>query len=891
MGPRLSARRISDIIKTNDTIYNSFLGLKRLFDSTLIKTKYCIPRANPSVISRGCLLEKLDHVPQRALTLVVAPMGYGKTTAVYEWVEKSGLQAAWLSLDESDNDPVVFWKYICAAMEEILPGISNHVEYAFSSHQLLEANVHINILIDRLAQHGGKTVLVIDDLHTISSAQILKGLSHLLAYLPANAHVIIVSRTEPAMELNQFELRSQVLRVTVADLRFRQDEIAAFYLKRDCAFGKEVIEKIGSYTEGWAAAMVAIAVSAQNNCVNKDLLNGITTTDVDIYQYLMNEVFKSYSLEKRAFLLRISILEFLQEDICGAVTGEDNVTRFFEDMGRRNEFLTLLGEERGAYRLHPILKDFLQNKLKQTDPDAFVELHAKAALWYRGQGMLPLAVSHYLSGMRYAEALELIEMQLGNFASKNEYETAHFWIEQLPEYYKRKSVKIAVFYSMYDAQNQSFEASRGWLARAKEMLQNDQRGEIGIQERVLVDLTAVNLLLREGNVKGLLRLIKSNEIRDSEPFRAIEYVDLNDSDIYIYRSPIHVMAKLFETDRDALYKLRDYHNIMSTKNPGFIPLSAGEYFYEKNRPEEALPLFLNAIEAAQAANCPGVLVPAMAGISRMKRSQADMAGALSVLDECENWLKTIQKPHWNDLVCALKTRYSVESGDMDPTERWLQTNKLHIFSEITRLREFELIVLARVLWAKSNTSDAEILLLRLLSFTETECRLHSQVEILNLLAMIACQKGNTRLAVEYLEKSLRIGLVEGYVRSFIDEQAPMLIVLRLAARSFKKTEGVSQKLKSFADSLVSLIQEEINMLPDSSTIGSLRLKKVLTEKEFEVLGLLCAAYSNEDIGKALNIGQRTVKAHTGSIYSKLGVKTRAQCVRLVYEESFTVSNS
>lgn len=858
-------------------------------DSTLIKTKYCIPRANPSTILRERMLEKLDHALERMLTLVVAPMGYGKTTAVYEWVEKSGLQAAWLSLDESDNDPIVFWKYICAAMEKILPGVANDVQYTFSSYQLMEANVPVNILIDRLAQHGGKVALVIDDLHTISNAQILKGISHLLEYLPKNAHVIITSRIEPAMELNRFELRSQVLRITASDLRFRQDEIADFYLKRDCVFGEEVIEKIGRYTEGWAAAMVAIAVSAQNDCVNRALLDGITATNVDMYQYLMNEVFESYSPEKKTFLLKISILEFLQEDICSTITDEHGVAHFLEEMRKRNEFLTLLGDESSVYRLHPILKDFLQKKLKQTDPDAFAELHAKAALWYRERGMLSLAVSHYLGGAQYAKAFELIEMQLGNFASKNEYETAHSWIEQIPAQYKHESVKIAVFYSMYSAQGRDFESSRRWLARAREILAHDQRGESGMQDRALVGLTAVNLLLREGNAAELLRLIRSNEIRNSNTFGTVEYMDLNDSAIYMYRSPVHIMVKLFEMDCDALYKLRDYHSILSTKTPGFVPLAAGEYYYEKNKLEEALPLLLQAIEDAQLANSPGVLVPAMAGISRIKRSRADMAGALAVLEECESRLKTIQKPHWNDLVSALKTRYSIETGNMDEAERWIHTNKLHIFSEINRVREFELIVLARALWAKNDTNDAELLLMRLLPFAQAEGRLHSEVEILNLLAMIACQRGNTSLAASHLEKSLRIGLHEGYVRSYIDEQASMLTVLRQAMRAFKKTEE-SRELERFAGSLVSLLQEEMNVPPGGSTVGSIKLKKLLTAKEFEVLGLLCAAYSNEDIGKKLNIGQRTVKTHTGSIYNKLGVKTRAQCVKLAYEEGLLLSD-
>ena len=861
-----------------------------MFDSTLIQTKYCLPRANPSAISRGRLLEKLGRAPGRALTLVVAPMGYGKTTAVYEWVEKSGLPAAWLSLDESDDDPVVFWKYICAAMESIVPGITDRADYALSSRQLLEANVPVNILLDELARHGGEAVLVLDDLHAVTDPQIMKGLSHLLTYLPANAQVIIASREEPAMALDPLELRSQVLRVTARDLQFRQDEIADFYRGRDCAFGRENIEKVARYTGGWAAAMVAVAVSAQNDCVGGDLPAGTAAENSDLYHYLMSEVFASFEPSKRAFLLKISVLEFLQEDVCRAVAGEDNAARFFEEMRRNNEFVTQLGDEGGAYRLHPILRNFLLEKLREGDAGALCELHARAARWYHGRGLLPLAVSHYLSAAQYAEALALIEVQLGNFASKNEYETAHGWIGRLPEIYRQNSVKIAVFYSMNCAQRREFEQSRRWLARAREILAQSG-GESGAQDRALVGLAAVNLLLREGDVQELLRLIRKKEIPDSSAYKTIAYMDLNDSDVWIYRSPVHLLIKLFEADREAFDKLRGYHDVMSTHRPGFMPLAIAESHFEHNRLDEALPLFLEAAEAARLLSYPGVLVPAMAGIARVKRSRGDKKGALAVLEECESELKTIHKPHWNDLLSALKTRCLIEAGDIDRVEAWITTNKLHLFSEINRVREFELIVLARALWAQNNTGDAEILLMRLLSFAESQGRPHSRVEILNLLAMIACQKGSARLAAEYLEKSLRTGLAEGYLRSYLDEGAPMLPVLRQAASSLVKAGGAARELASFADSLLSLTEQEMRAVSGGGETGDLNLKNLLTAKERDVLELLCAACSNEEIGRALNISPRTVKAHAGSIYNKLGVKTRAQCVKLAYEKGFLQPHS
>ncbi|MEN6471053.1 MAG: LuxR C-terminal-related transcriptional regulator [Clostridiaceae bacterium] len=854
-----------------------------MFDPSLIKTKYCMPRANPDLLSRTRVLHKLGRALEHTLTLVSAPMGYGKTTAVREWVEQPDVQVAWLSLDEGDNDPIFFWRYFCAACEAILPGIAERVEYAFTSQQLLEANVHINILIDELARHTGKAVFVLDDLHTVTNAQIWKGLSHLLAYLPASAHMVFITRAEPAIDLGPLELRSQVLRVGVRDLRFRQDEIAEFFAKRDCSFGGEALERIGSYTEGWAGAMVAIAVSAQNGRAKEDPLGAAADADADIYRHLMNGLFASYSPEKRDFLLNISILELLDEDACAAVTGQDNAARFFSDMRRKNEFLTSLCDENGAYRLHPLLKGFLLEKLKQLDPEGFPALHAKAARWYRGRGMLPSAVFHYLQGGHHADAFALIEAQLGGYASKNEYETAHLWLAHIPGEYKEKSVKTAVFYSMYHAQGRDFFASREWLDRARELLARDQTGAIGLQDRALVVLAALNLLLREGNVEELHRLLKGGDAL-GVTFGTVGYVDLNDSSVYMYRCPIHILVKLYGADRKAFLKVKDYYDVISTVNTGFILLAGGEYLYERNRAEEALPLFLNAVSDAKPVGYPGVLVPAMAGISRVKRSRGDMAGAIETLEECESMLEPIRKPHWNGLAAALKTRCHIDAGNTDRAERWLRTNKLSIFSEINGVREFELIVLARVLLAKRNANDAEILLMRLLSFAEAENRLHSMVEILNLLAMTAFQKGGADPAAAYMERSLGIGFSEGYVRSYLDERAPLLPVLRHTARALADAGG-SAELAQFADSLASLIEVEKGApLGVSGTEGGLRFKKLLTEKERKVLELLCAACSNEEIGKRLNISQRTVKAHAGSIYSKLGVKTRAQCVKLVYEE-------
>jgi len=122
------------------------------------------------------------------------------------------------------------------------------------------------------------------------------------------------------------------------------------------------------------------------------------------------------------------------------------------------------------------------------------------------------------------------------------------------------------------------------------------------------------------------------------------------------------------------------------------------------------------------------------------------------------------------------------------------------------------------------------------------------------------------------------------VRSYLDEQAPMLAVLRQTAQRLADAEGGAEPAE-FANSLLARIEAE-KYRPGGAAEAP-RPKGPLTKKERKVLELLCAAYSNEEIGRMLYISQRTVKAHTGSIYGKLGVKTRAQCVKLAREEGLT----
>jgi len=266
------------------------MAISTLYEAGLVKTKYSIPRAGYYLISRERLLDKLNDSTRHKLTLVTAPAGYGKTTAVLGWLEKSNLPAAWLSVDDNDNNPMLFWRYICAALEDMAAGITRDTEYVFSSQELIKANIQINILIDRLAGMESEFMLVIDDVHLITNPLIFKGLSYLINYLPPRMHLVLISRTEPELELAKLEIKSQLLRIGTKDLIFREEEISRFYKRRGFPLDNKDVEKVENYTGGWAAALVAIAMSIEKDTVSNDIVAGIARSSHGIYQYLKDEV-------------------------------------------------------------------------------------------------------------------------------------------------------------------------------------------------------------------------------------------------------------------------------------------------------------------------------------------------------------------------------------------------------------------------------------------------------------------------------------------------------------------------------------------------------------------------------------------------------------------------
>jgi ATP/maltotriose-dependent transcriptional regulator MalT len=338
-------------------------------------------------------LERLAGVETHPLTIVTAPAGFGKTTAVAQWAAAAAQRIAWVSLDADDQDPLRFWGRVLAALDQHLPGLCRtslppHV--AMAPPDLPDQAARMLLYAFEAASEP--VTLVLDDYHVLAAqhATIHRDLAFLLARVPHTAHLVLISRTAPPLPLARFRARRQLLELDAADLRFASAEVAALLANRvGRLLSAEAVAALDAKTEGWAAGIELAALALQEQ---RDVAAWIATfggTHRYIYDYLIEEVLACLVPEQYAFLLQASILDRLCAPLCTAVTGVVDTRSMLDAIERAGLFLAPMapaGDGRQWYRYRHLFGDAVRLHLLTTRPDLLPDLYARASAWYNVDG-------------------------------------------------------------------------------------------------------------------------------------------------------------------------------------------------------------------------------------------------------------------------------------------------------------------------------------------------------------------------------------------------------------------------------------------------------------------------------------------------------------------------
>ena len=433
---------------------------------SLLATKLYIPPIRPELVPRPRLIERLNEGLGRKLTLVSAPAGFGKTTLVAEWLAvcerlEPKVRAAWLSLDEGDNDPARFLAYMIAALRTVEANIGKGALSALQSPQPPPAEAVLTALVNDIAAVSMASVFVFDDYHTIEAQLVHEAVPFLLEHLPPQMHLVIASREDPPLPLARLRVRDQLIELRATDLRFTSSE-AADFLNRVMGLdlSAEDIAALEARTEGWIAGLQLASLALQGTISmqgRKDraaLVESFTGSHRFVLDYLVEEVLEQQSESIQAFLLQTTVLDRLNGSLCDAILGrgaedqrstEDRDTfashfsspsasgqEILEHLERSNLFVVPLDEERRWYRYHHLFADLLRQRLHQTQPGQLPGLHGRASVWYEQNGFDDEAIEHALRAEDFERAADLVEGRAETLWGRGEQTRLLGWLEALP---------------------------------------------------------------------------------------------------------------------------------------------------------------------------------------------------------------------------------------------------------------------------------------------------------------------------------------------------------------------------------------------------------------------------------------------------------------------------
>ena len=324
------------------------------------------------------------------LTILTGPPGAGKTMALALWAAAEPGAIAWVSLDDYDNRPGVFWSYVIAALRRSGVAVPKTVSAAARGRAV--DHTFLLRLASTLAAQDPPVTLVADDLHVLTDATVRGELDFVLRNVGSGLRLVVSSRMDPLLPLHRYRLAGELAEIRASDLAFSSAEAALLLAQHGSTLSADSLDCLTRRTEGWAAGLRLAAISMDAHPDPDQFVTELITEDSALTGYLVEEVLSTQPPEVRDVLLSTSILERVSAEAASELTGSEQAARILTSAAGANAFVQPIGG--GWYRYHTLFAEVLRLKLRREHPDRMATLHRRAARWYERNGPLTSAVRH-----------------------------------------------------------------------------------------------------------------------------------------------------------------------------------------------------------------------------------------------------------------------------------------------------------------------------------------------------------------------------------------------------------------------------------------------------------------------------------------------------------------
>lgn len=370
-----------------------------------------------------------DH----ALTIITAGTGYGKTTSLLGFIQQHPGTVFWYSASRNERDPKLFLTSFYTAFNQ------TGQKFGQTALRILEdpesaLQDSLVALVNALSENLTKrALLILDDFHNLQGVEEIDGLMDwFINHLPRNLHVIISSRIPLSLpSLTRWRVRGALLELERDTLNFTEAEVADLFSSAyQMSLPEKEITRLHEQTEGWAIGLQIVWQSIKDlpaEEIGPILKDEKYETLTSLFAYLAEEVLDNQPAGVRDFLIRTSILRFLESDVCDFLLDLQNSQDLLSDLYRSGLFLEQL--KPGVYRYHHIFREFL---LSHLDPGVRRELHRKIASYFSAHEYWERAIAHLLSAGDFARVKLVLDDVGEKLLQSGLYHSLSFWLQELP---------------------------------------------------------------------------------------------------------------------------------------------------------------------------------------------------------------------------------------------------------------------------------------------------------------------------------------------------------------------------------------------------------------------------------------------------------------------------
>lgn len=890
----------------------------------LLRTKFYRPSVPGDLVHRARLYETLNQGLRRPLTLIAAPAGYGKTMLVSSWLETCPYPSAWVSLDESDNDPQVFLSYFLAAVQSVFSGALQRTHLMLASATLPPLGVIAESLIDELDEIEEDFILVLDDAHTINEQSVFDLLAEVL-WRPVNSlHVVLITRRDPSLPLANLRAHDRLVEIRLKHLRFSLEETALFvdrvigsHLRRDA------ISVLAERSEGWAAGLRLAALTLR---YGGDVDRGMAEMHVQnryVMDFLVSEVLANVPREIEDFLVKTSFLDWLSGPLCDAVMGWEGSARrgqaHLEWLEQANLFTVSLDDHGQWFRYHSLFRRLLSHQLeRRLDPGELDSLRLRASAWLAKHGSIDQALTYALASHDTLRAVDLVAQHRHELLNTEQRLRLDRWLRMF------SNETVADHPDLLLAKIWIAELSRAdptaileMLEQVQALLDRKERTKHTQQLEGEVDLLrALEQGFAAGDPNDLIALtthalatmptewymarseawlylaVAYQFLGDLERSRAVlETARSEDraegSAPRMRNTGVRMFVDWMAADLNGLQQaacqllaVGEATDLYETR--GWTHYSLAMAHYQRNDLAAAERHTTAVYELRYACHRISVVQSAIIQAA-IHQARGQLDPTQRVLDEAQNYLRETRSEALMPLVQAFAAELAARQGDLELAGRWASTVGPHVPLAAMAFFYAPQLTLPKILLAVNTPTSrrqAAAALDRLHGFVSATHNTRFTIDVLALQALLRDVEGDEPAALAVLEQAVLLAQPGGFVRVFADLGPHMARLFEKMAQKKPVSTYVRQVLESC---IAAHLPVQVNPVsrahpqpppPGNQTV----LADPLTRRELEILDLLAQRYGAKEIAQRLVISDRTVKRHCANIYLKLGTSNRKEAV-------------